>query len=60
MRVVVVPAERDGARSLVVHQHGDEVPVVELVLIEQRAVGLDQRLDARVGLLDARRRTPSG
>src|SRR5262249_46513853 len=31
--LVVVPAERHRARSLVVHQDGDEVPVVELVLV---------------------------
>src|SRR6266436_8994985 len=51
--LVVVPAERHRARGLVVHQNGDEMPIVELVLVEQRAVGLNQRLDAGLGRLGA-------
>src|SRR6059058_5547662 len=31
----------------------DEMPIVELVLVEQRAVRLDQRLNARLGRLCA-------
>src|SRR5437588_7399672 len=50
---VVMPAERHGARGLVVHQHRDEVPIIELVLIKERAVGFDQRFDAGIRGLGA-------
>src|SRR5271166_423873 len=52
---VVVPPKRHGARDLVIHQHGDEMPVIELVLKEERAVRFHQRLGAGLGGLDALR-----
>ena len=51
--LVVVPAERDGARGLVAHQDRHEVPVGQLVVVDQRAVRLDQRLDAGLRRLGA-------
>src|SRR5689334_4119057 len=52
---VVEVAERDRLRELVAHQHLDQAPVLQLVVELERAVGLDERLHARVRIGDARR-----
>ena len=51
----IEPAERHGLRGLVAHELLDLVPVDQLAVDLQAGIGLDQRLDARLGIGDAGR-----